>query len=76
MSDTYVRITGYIIQQININWCRKSIQHFMLADSDFNNISIDTYKREIFPTFMLADGEYIIRSLNRLYVEVIDNIQC
>ena len=29
----------------------------MLAHPDFIYISIDTYKWEIFPTFMLADGD-------------------
>ena len=48
----------------------------MLAHPDFNNISIDNYKRERFPTFMLADGAYITRSLNLVYVEVIAKITC
>ena len=48
----------------------------MLAHTDFKNISIDTYKKEILPTFMLAYGVYITPLLNRLNVEVISNIQC
>ena len=47
----------------------------MLAHSYFK-ISFDTYKREIFPTFMLADGIFITRSLDQVHVEVTANIQC
>ena len=31
---------------------------------DFNKISIDSYKWEILPTFMLEYGIYVTRSLN------------
>ena len=47
----------------------------MLALPVFNDISIYTYQQEIFTTFMLADGVYIIRSLNWLKVEITDKIQ-
>ena len=36
----------------------------MLVHPDFNEISIDTYKWERLPTFMLADGVYITLPLN------------
>ena len=46
----------------------------MLDRPDFNNISIETDKREIFLEFMLAYGEYITHSLDRVYAKVIANI--
>ena len=48
----------------------------MLDNPDYNNISIEKYKQEILTTFMVALREYVTRSLNLLYMEVIDNIQC
>ena len=48
----------------------------MLYHPDFNDVSIDTYRLEIFPTFMLSDGVYITCSLNWENLEVIANIQC
>ena len=74
--DIYVITTGYLLHQINIHHIRKNNQHYMLAYTDLNNISIDNHKQEIFPTFMLADGVYITHSSNQLYVKVISNIQC
>ena len=47
----------------------------MLAHPNFNNISIDNYKQEIFCTFSLGCGVYVTFSLNLVYVEVIANIQ-
>ena len=41
-----------------------NIQPFMLARPIFLEILIDTYRQEIFPTFMLADSVYIICPLN------------
>ena len=62
--NIYVRINGYLFQGINIH--RKTIdnQHLMLGNPVFHNISIDTYKQEILPTFMFAYGVYITRPLN------------
>ena len=40
----------------------------MLAKTDYNNNSIDKYKREIFPTFMLALRLYATISLNIVYL--------
>ena len=36
----------------------------MLAHFDYNNILIDTYKGEIFLTFMSAEGVYLTRIFN------------
>ena len=36
----------------------------MFANPVFHDVPIDTYDKEIFPTFMLADGVYITRPLN------------
>ena len=36
----------------------------MLYHPGFSNISIDTYKSEVFMEFMLADGVHINHSLN------------
>ena len=34
ISDIYVRITGYFLQEINIHWGRINIQHYILDYSD------------------------------------------
>ena len=68
--------TGSLLQQINISLCRENSQNYMLAHTDFNKISIDNYKQESLPIFMLEDCVYVTCSLNPLYVEVIANIQC
>ena len=75
-SNVYVSITGYLLQQINIHQCKEKSQHYMLAHPDFNKISTDTYKQEIFLTFMLSGVTYITCPLNPVKVEVIANIQC
>ena len=56
IADSYVSITGYLMQDIGINRQKVNIQPIMLAHPVFHDISIDTYKQEIFPTFMLANG--------------------
>ena len=71
-----VIITESLLHLINIRWCRKNSQHYMLGHPNFNNISIENYRWEIFPKFMSADGVYVILSLNWLYAEVISSIQC
>ena len=63
-ANIYVRIYGYLIQEINIRFIRINSKHFILAASVFHDITIDTYKQERFLTFMLADGVYITRPLN------------
>ena len=66
VSDIYFRTTGSILQQISIIKCRENSQHYMPENPDFKNISMENYKQEIFPTFMLADCVYITRELNRV----------
>ena len=75
IADIYVRITGYLIQEIIIHQWRINSQYFMLAHI-FPKIIIYTYKREIFLTFMLADGFYITLPLEWVNVEEISKIQC
>ena len=76
IDDIYVSTTASLLWKINIHRCKKNTQHYMLANPYFDKISIDSYKREILPILMLEDGVYITLPLNRLYVEVIANIQC
>ena len=63
ISNIYVRNTGYLLQDININWFRKNSQHSMLASPVFNDIFIYTYKLETLLTFMLAYGAYTTPTL-------------
>ena len=35
ISDIYVSTTGYLLQEINIYWYKKNIQHYML-DHNFS----------------------------------------
>ena len=60
----YVSTNWSLNQKINISWYRKISQHFMLDHPDFNNISIDNYIQERFPTLKLADVLYVACSLN------------
>ena len=48
----------------------------MLDYPDFKNISTDNYNWEILPTFLLAYGGYVTRSLKWEYVKVIAIIWC
>ena len=48
----------------------------MLAHPYFNDITIDTYKKNIFLTFMLSYGAYITSWLSWVNVEVKANIHC
>ena len=63
-SNIYVSTTGSLLQQINISWCRKSNQNYMLTHPDFRKNSIDDYKKANLRTFMLVDCIYATRSLN------------
>ena len=54
ISGIYVGTTGYILQMINISWCRGNSQHSMSDNTYFNHISMEKYKQEILPKFMLA----------------------
>ena len=58
-----VSITKYLLQQINIRWRNKNIQHSMLARPDFNDVSIKNYKREKF-RHLCYQMVYITHSLN------------
>ena len=64
VAEIYVITSGSLLHQINISWCRGNSQHSMLAHPDSNKFSIDNYKREIFPKFMLEDCVYATRSLS------------
>ena len=62
--NIYDSTTWSLLPQINIYRRRENIQHSMLYNTDLNYNSIDTYKQEIFPTFILAYCIHITRSLN------------
>ena len=49
----YVSTNRYLLQMIYTNWLRGKSQCYMLNDTDYKNISIENYKREIFQKFML-----------------------
>ena len=76
ISNIYVINTGSLLHMINISWCSKNSQHYMLPHPNVDKISINNYKQEILPTFMLENCVYVTRSLNWVYVELISNIQC
>ena len=76
VSDIYIITTGFLPPQINIHQGRENIQNYMFDFTDYNNISMDSYKQEMFTTFMLEDCVFITCSLNLANVEVISNIQC
>ena len=69
ITEIYVRINGYLIQEIIIYGYWKSNQQYMLDHLFFNEISIYTYRPEIFLTFMLSDGVYITSTLKQLKAE-------
>ena len=64
ISDVYVRINKYLLQKIDIHRGKENSQHFMLAHHYFSNISIEDYKQETFPTFMLEYSVNITHQLN------------
>ena len=45
IDNIYASTTGSLLQMINTHWCRESIQHYLLANPDYNNISIDNHKK-------------------------------
>ena len=69
-------VTGYHLQGLISCWCIQNSQHYMLALTVFNNISVYTYWGERLPIFMFEDGLYISCTFNLLKVEEIPNIQC
>ena len=64
VAKMYVSTIGHLLQIIYFRWCRENSQNYMLAHPNFNHSSMENYKREIFPTFMLALLLYVIHSLN------------
>ena len=48
----------------------------MLANNDYNNISIENYRRKIFTTLMLELCVFVKILLTLVYSKVIVNIQC
>ena len=74
VSDIYVRITGYLFQDINMHWWKEHIQHSMLAITVLDHIPIYTYQWERSLTCILSDGVYMTHPLNWLKVEVTVNI--
>ena len=70
--DIYVSITVPLLQIIYTNRDRENIQHYMLDNTNYNNISTNNYKQEIFPTFMLALNVHVTNSLTLVYMEVTD----
>ena len=76
ISDIYVIITGYLLQEIILHWWRINSQQYMLDHPVFHDIPIGTYKQKVLKTFMLEYGVYITLSLNWVKVEEISNIQC
>ena len=59
------------IQEVGngVSLCTVSSGTSLLYSPDFDDISIENYKRETFPTFMLADGVYVNRSLSLVYIQ-------
>ena len=74
LSNIYVSIIFSLLLLMFICWGMENIQHSMLANPEYNNISIDNYYQEIFQTFMLALCVFITHSLTLVYLEVRANI--
>ena len=72
----YARINQYLFQGLNIRWWRIDSQHFILAHTFSNNISIETHTKDWLKTFMLAYGFYMNCPLNWVNMEEIVNILC
>ena len=71
VAGIYASTTGYLLTMIYFCWCGKYRQYSITANPDFNNISIENYKQNKFPTFMLSLYLYVISSLNWLYLHII-----
>ena len=76
ISIIYVRTTGSLLKQVDISWCMKNIQLYMLDHLDFKKVFIDIYKRDRFVTFLLEYFEHVACSLNQVHLEGVANIQC
>ena len=49
VADVYVRTTGSLLKIIYICRYRNNIQHYMLTNPDYSNISIRNYKQKKIP---------------------------
>ena len=58
------------------NLVQRNSQHYMLPNPYYNNISINNYKREILPKFMLTLHAYVTSSLTLLYMKIIAKEYC
>ena len=54
VAEIYVSTTFSLLQLVFLFWFMMNSQNSMSANHKFNNISIENYKQEIFPTFLLA----------------------
>ena len=64
VANIYVRTYRYLFPQINIHRWSKNIQHYMLAHAVLHDISIETLKWVILPTFILSHAVYITLPFN------------
>ena len=74
LANFYASINVSLLQQIYIFGGSKDIQHYMLANYDYNNMSIDNCKIEILQTFMSEFFLSVTILLTLVYMEVINNI--
>ena len=44
IADIYLNTSGSLLQLVNFRRCRNNSQQYMLANPDFNNISIENHK--------------------------------
>ena len=56
--------TWSVLQLINIQWCSMNSQHSNLSNPYYKYLSIDNYKQDILPTFMLSLCVFFTGSLN------------
>ena len=75
MAVIYFSITGYLLQQLNIQCCRKISHRSIFSCTDVNDISIHTKKVEVVQSFMISDDVYMTHPLNILKMKVIANIK-
>ena len=64
VSNIYVSTNESLLQIIYILRCRGNNQHSMSTNTDFNNISIHNYKREVFLKFVLVLHVYVTHLFN------------
>ena len=71
IGDVYVSITVYLLQIIYICLGSGNRQHQMLANPEYNNISVDNYYQDILQIFLKN-----FLNMSPLHILVIYNIQC